>query len=206
LGEWLCRDCWQSLALVRTPLCYRCGRLSPNFKICDSCRQTGGLSRLIFCGYWQDPLRRLILNLKYRRLRVLANYLVELMVEALALTDAKIDLVVPVPLHWRKWWERGFNQADVLARGIAKRLDVKMVDPIIRRRYTKPQFGLIRSIRQSNVKEAFNLKPGRRGVISGKIILLVDDVVATGSTVEECAKVLRREGAKQVWGLVIARA
>ncbi|OGB75030.1 hypothetical protein A2810_03320 [candidate division Kazan bacterium RIFCSPHIGHO2_01_FULL_49_10] len=205
-GAWVCQECWQNLALVRTPLCYRCGRLSPGFKICPSCRQANGLSRLILCGYWQDPLRRLILNLKYRRLRVLADYLVELMVWSVRLIDHPIDLIVPVPLHRGRYWQRGFNQAELLARGVAKRLVVTMADPLIRTRSTRPQFGLVKPARRSNVQGVFRLKRGQSSLVEGKIVVVVDDVVATGSTVEECAKILRQEGAKQVWGIVIARA
>lgn len=205
-GAWLCHDCWRELALVRTPLCYRCGRLSADFRLCRHCRRSGGLSRLIFCGYWQDPLRRMILNLKYRRWRVLADYLVELMVTSYRLVGGRADIIVPVPLHWQRGWSRGFNQAEVLARGVARRQQINFANPLARRRFTQPQFGLIKASRLANISGAFALKAGQRDIINGKIVVVVDDVVATGSTIEECARVLRREGAKEVWGLVIARA
>jgi len=81
-----------------------------------------------------------------------------------------------------------------------------VADPLIRRRSTQPQFGLAKAVRQRNILGAFDLKKRQQGLVSGKIVLVVDDVVATGSTIEECAKVLKQKGAKQVWGLVIARA
>lgn len=164
------------------------------------------MSRLIFCGYWQDPLRRMILNLKYRRWRVLANYLVELMVTSYGLVEGKADIIMPVPLHWQRGWSRGFNQAEVLALGVARRLQMRFANPLVRCRATQPQFGLTKTSRLANIEGAFALRAGRRGIINGKIIVVVDDVIATGSTIEECARVLRREGAKEVWGLVIARA
>jgi len=122
------------------------------------------------------------------------------------LVSEPVDLIVPVPLHRSRWAQRGFNQAEVLARGLANRLSVAFADPLVRSKRTKPQFGLAKSDRRSNVRAAFNLKRGQQEAICGKIVLVVDDVVATGSTIEECARILRQKGAKQVWGLVIARA
>ncbi|MFA5270053.1 MAG: phosphoribosyltransferase family protein [Patescibacteria group bacterium] len=148
----------------------------------------------------------MILNLKYRRLRILADYLIELMVNSWGLVAEPIDLVVPVPLHWRRSWQRGFNQAEILATGVAKKLGVNTADLLVRQKSTQPQFSLAKTNRQSNVLGVFAVKKRWQGSVSGKIVLVVDDVVATGSTIEECAKILRQKGAKQVWGLVIARA
>lgn len=148
----------------------------------------------------------MILNLKYRRWRVLADYLIQLLVASYGLVEGRADLVVPVPLHWWRKWQRGFNQAEVLGRGVARRLAIPFADPLVRHRSTRQQFGLAKPARQANVRGAFSLRRGQQRIISGKIVVVVDDVIATGSTIEECAKVLRQEGAKEVWGLVIARA
>jgi ComF family protein len=136
----------------------------------------------------------------------LADYLIELMISSWALVDEPVDLVIPVPLHWQRGWQRGFNQAEILARGVARRLGVETADPLVRQRSTQPQFRLAKAIRLSNIQGAFSLKERYQAIISGRVILVVDDVVATGSTIEECAKILKQKGAKQVWGLVIARA
>lgn len=136
----------------------------------------------------------------------MADYLIELMVSSVVLVGEPVDLVVPVPLHWQRGWQRGFNQADILARGVAKQLGVDVANPLTRKKPTQPQFGLAKAVRQKNVLGVFGFKERQQGLVRGKIVLVVDDVVATGSTIEECAKILRQKGAKQVWGLVVARA
>jgi ComF family protein len=124
-----------------------------------------------------------------------------------------IDLIIPVPLHLKKLRIRGFNPSFLLVKDwicIAKFLNVKLPDipvnsnVLVRGRWTKPQTGLGRKERLENIKNAFNINDGSK--ITGKRILLVDDVYTTGATVNECAKVLLKGGAKNVDVLTLARA
>ena len=120
---------------------------------------------------------------------------------------ANTDIIVPVPLHYFRFVQRRFNQSALLAQAISKKTLIKHRPDIIKRkRYTISQTGLTRSQRAKNVKGAFNISERAKKIIKGKNILLIDDVMTTGSTVEQCAKILLRSGAMQVNVLTLARA
>ena len=206
-GNWVCDDCWQRIGLIATPICYRCNRLSTGWKICANCRESSGLKRLIVSGYWQDPSKQLIYGLKYHRARPVAERLGELLSQTVTPWCKDEDLViVPVPLHRRRLWDRGFNQAELLARVVSQYLDKPLAQPLIRRRWTKPQFGLTKLARRDNIASAFAVRNSQLSLIIGKKILLIDDLVTTGATINECAKVLRQNGAREIWGAVLAKA
>lgn len=119
--------------------------------------------------------------------------------------DYNPDIILPVPLHPKRLRWRGFNQALVLARVIGRRWQIP-VDPfiLVRSRETPPQTQLSEKERRKNVRGAFSLNS--RKTVKGRIILLVDDVYTSGATVNECSRVLRRAGAKEVYVLTLARA
>jgi len=140
---------------------------------------------------------------KYRKVRTLADPLGGLLLRALP-RDEAFDLVVPVPLHWRKYWQRGFNQAGLLARRVASHTGIP-VSPLLRRlRATASQAGLSNTSRRRNVAAAFAC--GRPGRAAGRKILLIDDVMTTGSTAAACASALKRAGAARVVLLTVSRA
>ena len=113
------------------------------------------------------------------------------------------DLVVPVPLFSQRFRERGFNQAGLLAEGLGKRLEVPVAHKILRRiRDTGTQTRLTGAARRSNLRQAFALKDGVD--LSGQTVLLVDDVMTTGTTLSECARVLRQAGVQGVFGVTVA--
>ena len=111
---------------------------------------------------------------------------------------------MPVPLHPRRLRERGFNQSLLLARHLATRLNLDLDFLSLRRiRYTQPQTGLKKDERRKNVKKAFGLLDPK--VVKGRTVVLVDDVTTTGNTLNECARMLKRAGAKEIYGAVLAR-
>jgi len=110
-----------------------------------------------------------------------------------------VDVVVPVPLHWRRRRQRGFNQAEALVRSLGQ----PWQDALRRRRSTRSQTDLQAAQRHRNVRDAFVLR--RRASVSGRLVLLVDDVATTGATLEACARVLRAAGAREVRALTVAR-
>ena len=116
----------------------------------------------------------------------------------------EFDLIVPVPLHPTKQRERGFNQAAVLAQALSKRTSLPVGKALRRVRYTKTQTAFDRAERMQNLRHAFCLRP--RADVQGLRVLLVDDVLTTGSTLSECARVLKKAGASSVYAATAARA
>ena len=114
------------------------------------------------------------------------------------------DVIVPMPLHWRKRWRRGFNQAALLAREIARRTHMPISYALRRVKHTGAQAGLTNAKRRQNVSGAFRARP--RAALAGKRVLLIDDVLTTGATAASCARALRLAGAREVTLLTLARA
>lgn len=171
--------------------------------ICRRCRS--GLTGYHYAysyGYYEGPLRKLIHHFKYTGVEVLAGPLGALMVRALPL-DLQVDMIVPVPLHWRRRMWRGYNQTELLARPLESRLCVPVVRAIIKRHHTETQASSTPAERRSNLTGVFFLS--KPGIVEGKRVLLVDDVLTTGATVTMCSAVLRRGGAKSVTVLTLAR-
>lgn len=158
-------------------------------------------------GLYQDTLLTAIHLFKYRGRIGIGHLLGNVMAEAAGgIWDMKVfDLILPVPLHRKRLRERGFNQALVLARRIAKRFALPLDFRTLRREaFSAPQVGLGRAERTVNVRGAFSVRPPER--TAGRRILLVDDVYTTGSTLAECATTLLAAGADSVAVLTLARA
>jgi ComF family protein len=151
-------------------------------------------------GAYEGVLRELIHLYKYGRVKTLARPLGALLAAALP-REERFDAVSPVPLHWRRQWQRGFNQSDLLARTIARRCGIPVIHALKRVRPTVAQAGLSNTGRRQNVTAAF--RPRR--TVEGKRILLIDDVMTTGSTAAACALALKRAGAAKVALLTVAR-
>jgi competence protein ComFC len=205
----LCPDCQRPPErLAAEYFCASCGTPFENaFPLdaegrCALCRHgLRGFDAAYCFGSYEGRLREWIHLFKYGRIRTLAKPLVELLVAALPRNEA-FDAIVPVPLHWRKRWQRGFNQSELLAGGIARKWGVPVVNVLRRRRFTSAQAGLSNTERRKNVAAAFTI---RRGV-EGRRILLIDDVLTTGSTAAACARALRDAGAVRIAVATVARA
>jgi ComF family protein len=175
---------------------------------CALCRRgVRGFDAAYSFGFYENELRKLIHLFKYGRVRTLARPLGILLARALP-REQSFDVIVPMPLHWRKRWQRGFNQSDLLAREIAWRTNTPVKNALRRVRNTASQAGLTSAKRRENVSGAFQA-PGRAkksAVLQGKRVLLIDDVMTTGATAASCARALKRAGARQVTLLTLARA
>lgn len=206
-GQWVCETCWQKVELISTPICYHCHKLSVNFKVCQNCQRQSSCQRLIVCGYWCDPLKQFVYGLKYRRVKPVTTALGQLLANTAreVIADQSV-VIVPVPLHRWRLGNRGFNQAYELATVVAVQLQQPFFDVLVRKKTTQPQFNLDRRERALNVQGVLNIKSNQVTNIQNKIVLLVDDIVTTGATLNECAKVLKQNGAREVWGLVLAKA
>jgi ComF family protein len=221
-----CRVCDQPLTIVsRIPVCPAClsapKPLQPEYFChtchtpfvdsypldehdrCTVCRESLVNFDCIYSfGSYDGAIRELIHVFKYGKVETLAKPLSRFMAQALPL-DARFDAVVAMPMHWFKRWHRGFNQAELLARPIAKRYGMKLSGNLRRTRYTESQAGLGKTERQDNLKQSFAVK--RPGQLAGKHILLVDDVFTTGGTLRAATGALKAAGASRVSALTLAR-
>jgi len=174
---------------------------------CSLCRHgLRGFDAAYSYGAYEGVLRELIHLYKYGRIQTMARPLADLLAAALP-RDERFDVVTAVPLHWRRQWQRGFNQSELLAREIARRCGIPLVKALRRARPTLAQAGLSNADRRHNVVAAFGCRRGalRGRQVQGKRILLIDDVMTTGSTAAACAVALKRAGAARVALLTVAR-
>ena len=174
---------------------------------CSLCRNgLRGFDAAYSYGAYDGVLRELIHLYKYGRIQTMALPLAGVLVAALP-RDEKFDVVTPVPLHWRRQWQRGFNQSELLAREIARRCGIPLEKLLRRARPTVAQASLSNSDRRRNVVAAFICRRSalRGPQVQGKRILLIDDVMTTGSTAASCALTLKRAGAARVALLTVAR-
>jgi len=203
-GDYICSSCRQLLPLITPPVCPMCGRPQPGGTLCPECTSwtaeiDGIRSPFVFDGV----IRQAIHELKYRNLRALAIPLAELLHSYIIENPVPGEVLVPVPLHHKRWRERGYNQSGLLARELGKLGGLPVVDDcLVRKQHTLPQ---ARSAsvgeRQKNVAGAFACRDGR---LHGKKVLLIDDVTTSRSTLNACATALKSAGASSVWGLVLA--
>jgi ComF family protein len=171
--------------------------------LCTICRESlANFDTAYSFGSYEGPLRKLIHLFKYAKVETLAPPLSQLLLQALPLEE-RFDLVIAMPMHWRKQWERGFNQAELLAKPVAKRYGLKLSSTLRRKRYTKAQAGLTEAQRRENLKDSFLLRNAQQ--LAGTRILLIDDVFTTGATLRSAAATLKKAGATRVTALTLAR-
>jgi competence protein ComFC len=171
--------------------------------LCALCRRgVSGFDAAYSYGFYEGDLRALLHLFKYGRVQTLAKPLGRLLALALP-REESFDAIVPMPLHWRKRWERGFNQANLLADEISRRTHTPVRHALRRIRFTATQAGLTNAKRRKNVSGAF--RPKGADVLRGQRVLLVDDVMTTGSTAAACARALKMAGARKVVLLTVAR-
>lgn len=194
------------------PLCFGCLKITNGENICPSCYQKIFSQPIIIdkkiktyaLGYFNIPFNNLIYEFKYHhRLflkETLAKALSNIIINDYYLKDC--NYLVPVPLHKAKLRERGYNQSEILAKEISKIVDKEVLNCLIRKKNTKSQTKLKEDKRVENVKDAFVFNNNYN--IENKKIILVDDVMTTGATLNSCAEVLLENKAKEVFGLVIA--
>jgi len=170
---------------------------------CALCRLgLQGFDAVYSYGSYEGTLRELVHLFKYSGVRPLSRTFGRFLAQALP-RETSFDVIVPMPLHWFKKWQRGFNQSDLLAREIGKKWGVPVRTVVRRQKATRPQAGLTNAKRRANMSGAFKIPRGRS--LAGMRVLLVDDVVTTGATASACARVLKRAGAAHVALLALAR-
>ena len=208
-AELICEPCQTQLLPVSTPCCDRCGfPLETPDQSCEACQgRTLHFLRARSALMFNQPVQALIHLLKYRRRRSIGVFLGECLGKIIVCEPwfAHIDTIVPLPLHSVRLRERGYNQSERIAKGFADYTGVPMnTGLVVRRRPTKTQTRLSIEQRRENVKDAFATPPGQS--LKGRHIVLVDDVLTTGASLDSCARALVDGGAAAVYALTVARA
>src|SRR5712691_4467848 len=207
----LCPACWSRVSFIAPPFCERLGipfayDPGPGILSMEAIADPPAYGRARAAVRYDDVARDLVHRLKYGDRLDLATTMGRWMARAGRELLEEADALVPVPLHWRRLWGRRFNQAAVLAEVTAATGGLPVLAGALRRmRATPQQVGLSRSERAVNVQGAFAVTPDGKAAIHGKRLVLVDDVLTAGATVDTCARTLLRAGARSVDVLVFAR-
>ncbi|MEA1909640.1 MAG: ComF family protein [Patescibacteria group bacterium] len=207
-GKWFCDGCKAQLKPIKTSICFGCGRLTEDFKICKRCRYKFKFSRCFVGCVWREGILRKILHkYKYGRVRVLSYDLGDILINIIKSYSCEDLIITSVPLHFKKRWQRGFNHSALLASVVTQKISGTYIENLlIKTKPTKAQVGLSRKDRLKNLQNSFEVNLRHASAIQGRTILIIDDVITTGATINACADALKRLGAKEVWGLVIAKS
>ena len=213
LGALLCENCRATIAIPQPPLCARCGRpllTSRSDQQCDLCASGRGMAHLTSlraATVYDGAIRAAILAYKFRSARRLAEPLGEMLAVAYKRESLTADLITHVPLHARRRRQRGYDQSQLLAREMARRVGLPFLPDVVKRvRATEPQTSLQGDQRIINVAQAFSLANAsvvKR--VKGKRILVIDDVTATGSTLDATAAALAEARPAAIIGLALSR-
>ena len=210
-GKYICDTCFSKIEFFEKPICPICQRQAVGGETHPKCAGRFRLDGLVVACNYKGPIKLAIQKVKYKWVYDVEKILVELLASQIWKFDLPQDsILVPVPLHKnRKNW-RGFNQAEILAKTLAKKFNVNYCNLLIRIIETKTQVGLTRDERKENVKGAFSLRLSRHPELDSgsrfrdKNVILVDDVYTSGATMMEASKVLKGAGAKNVWAMAVA--
>ncbi len=214
----VCSKCWKKLIFITNPKCKICGfpfefhdkESDVNADlICPRCiKEKPDFTRAIAVLKYNDASKKIVLPFKHADRTDLRKFVADLMVlavEAERDVSSCCDFVVPVPLHLKRLVHRKYNQAALLATDISRGVKIPFLNALRRVKFVQSQGHLSVKKRRENIKNCFEVSKKYAGKIAGKNILLVDDVMTTGATANECARVLKKAGAKNVYVLAFCR-
>ncbi len=204
-GARWCGKCQQNAIRIEPPYCEICGQPTSGGELCTGCTESQPqLTAIRSYSVFGGPVRRALHRVKYRRDIALAEAITRPVISFVRDLDWDLDVVVPVPLSKERRKERGYNQADLLAKPLALGLGLRYErEAMMRMRDTRSQVDLNVVQRRENVKDAFTAE---KSTFAGKTVLVVDDVATSGSTLDACAEALWQAEAKDVYGVTLARA
>lgn len=204
IGKLICEQCFSSIELTNQLNCIRCGEPISTGGLCVRCKnQAPHFAKLKSLGYYSGPLRDAVISLKYQRNIGLGDFFSSPLSDIVLKEKWKIELITAIPLNSKRKRERGYNQAEILARPIARRLYIPFSSQLVQRvKSTTSQVGLNLKQRRLNMKDAFE---GNPELVKNKTILVVDDVATTGATLDACAKALKEAGCQEVFCLTLAK-
>ena len=206
-GEFLCTECIKQLSIINLQFLKK--------KSKDAKREFKYLDGVIYgVDYAENPqIKAAVKQFKYRFTQELKEFFADLIsdkLKQLSMIGGRRIVLIPVPLHRKRYYQRGFNQALLIAKAVQSRVEdrIDVIYPLERVKNTPQQAKLSKKKRHRNLKNAFAIKSGFQSEsgLQKKVYFIVDDVCTTGTTLESCAKVLKEAGVKKVYGLVVARA
>jgi len=218
-GFYLCEDCLSLIEILDKQYCPFCfpAKTAIGGKTCLTCQKTHYLNGLYFaCSYENPTIKKLIADFKYEPyMKDYAELLAFFLISHLAnlnktFSNFKEFIIIPVPLFIKKQKIRGYNQAEEIAKKVSEILEIQLLlNVLIKTRPTISQTKLKREERQKNIANSFSISknwdPSSPNNLIGRKVLLVDDVFTTGGTMDECSRILKEAGAKEVWGMAVAR-
>lgn len=208
-NEAFCDNCWKKLVFIEKPICSICGEpldIKTNQSIlCGHClNKKHYFNKAVSVFIYNRTIARAIYRLKFDRKIFLSKFFAKFIVKNVKEFDS--DYIVAVPIYKNRLEERGYNQSLLLVKEISKIINVPYIeDAILKIKNTLPQTKLTTNKRKTNLKSAFKINEKYRDLIKDKNILIIDDVLTTGATVDECAKILKKNGAGRVFIGAIAR-
>ncbi|MEA4921880.1 MAG: ComF family protein [Eubacteriaceae bacterium] len=205
----ICDNCIDKFHWVNMKTCEKCGKILEtgySHPLCSDCRMRDhSFDRGFTCAQYGLYERAVIMDMKYRDKSYICRKLGNIMAERISLEDISLDLVIPVPVHEKRLEERGYNQAELIGRPVAKRLALDLrADILERKTATAAMKDLGVWDRIDNMKEAFGIRKNMETAVSGKDILLIDDIYTTGATLDGCSRTLKNAGAGMVHVLTFA--
>ncbi len=207
IGNYLCFDCYSNL-VQHKGLCLKCGKPSIAGFTHARCSRARGLDRLWSAYEYGETAKKIIYSFKYENCQNVSLVLAGLIADSFSddLSTFSDFILVPVPLHWFKRLQRGFNQSELIANALSNLWQISVVsDLLIRSAYTFSQTGLNKDERKQNVSSAFKLVEEKEDFAKGKKFILIDDVCTTGATLNACCDCLKRGGAEAVWAVTFAK-
>lgn len=204
----LCPSCYKNLHFIHHP-CKKCGDEVNSFTdYCDDCKKDEVIhtyEQVICVAKFDDTAKRLVYKLKYGKDRSISKAIIPLMCQRLRESDFDVDIVAPVPLNDARLKTRGFNQAELLAEGICEEFNLPIsINNLVRNRDTVTQTSLSRDERIENLKKAFSILEPQE--FKDKKVLIIDDLTTSGATMDEITALLKKKGAKAVYGLTFCHA
>jgi competence protein ComFC len=211
VGDYICPNCFTFISFDFAMICLVCNKNSADGLTHPGCKSKYSIDGAFSAIAYKGIVKKLIYNFKYKPyLSDLKKSLVELFYESIIQQEIfqkvykSSPILIPIPLSKKRLKSRGYNHSELLAQGLSRSLNLKLVNGLQRVRETKSQFGLTLKERKENIKNVFAVSAN---ILVSKYpnILLVDDILTTGSTLLEAAKILKKNGAKKVYGLTLAR-
>lgn len=205
LGNLFCNDCKADILTISSQTCPMCNKISPKGKFCGRCRPKTALSGIASACYFREgTIKEAIHSFKYENVHSLSINLSRLLIDLLGREKISFDVVCFVPITKKREGWRGYNQAEILAQAVADHFKKPLIPVLKKVKETKTQVGLPKKKREQNLRGAFRIKTGKLQ-IENKRILLVDDVVTTGTTLNECGRILKSAGAREIWAVTVAK-